>query len=321
MAKKKASAMSALEKQLRTIQQKNHELGGMTGVGLKVRHASLLFSEAEAADLDLKTIRQVGLAGIQALQRETGEESFWLSMEMELFPFDGSMVEQYDRSLKTRTENEQIDEMVMRTCRRLAPHYSRTGAHQVMEWLIRAYRVHEMNIEAVMACILPWHETPFFVRTVQNIFFQDGDKWGFLFEKVKRDASPITREFLAKRALVDPAVLQTAFYAMQWLCHQGVPCPRYCSFWLEVSLSMVSLMKPDPKHLYALLPMCESAARSRPHEHLQIGGYVLFAALMQKYREGLENSEEMIGAFMTRAKAMATTESRRYLLQIEDILI
>ena len=172
-----------------------------------------------------------------------------------------------------------------------------------------------------MSCILPWHETAAFVRTVQTFFFKDGDKWGFLFEKVKRDASPISREFLAKRAIVDSSVLQTAFYAVQWLYQQQQSPAMYCSFWLEVALSMVSLMKPEPKSLYALLlPMCESAARSRPYEHLQIAGYMLFAALMQKYEAVLDNYSQMLEAFMTKAKAMATSESRKYLLRIEEAL-
>lgn len=319
MAKK--AAVSSLGKQLRSIEQKNHELGGITGMNFKTKHASIIFSEKEAADLDLRTIREVGRCGIHELQKIKGEEDFWLAMELELFPYDGNMVEDYDRSLKTKTENDKIDEMLMRVCRRLALHYSETCAHQLMEWLIRAFRVNEMNIEAVMSCILPWHETAVFVRTVQTFFFKDGNKWGFLFENVKRDASPISREFLAKRAVVDPSVLQTAFYTLQWLYQQqGVQPTLYCSFWLEVAFAMVSLMKPEPKSLYALLPMCESAARSRPYDNLQIAGYMLFAALMQKYEDLLDNYSEMVESFMTKAKAMASGESRKYLLRIEEAL-
>ena len=318
---KKGAAASSLDKQLRTIAQKNHELGGITGMNTKTKHSSILFSEKEASDLDLRTIREVGLKGLHELQKKDGEGDFWLSMEVELFPFDGSMVEEYDRSLKTKAENDKLDVQLMRVLRRLSVHYGETCAHQLMEWLIRAYRVNEMNIEAVMSCILPWHETAAFVRTVQTIFFQDGDKWGFLYEKVKRDASAITREFLAKRAVVDASVLQSVFYTVQWLYQQGQQPQMYCSFWLELSLCMVSLMQAEPKPLYALLPLCESAARSRPYEHLQIAGYVLFAALMQKYESVLDNYADMVDSFMTKAKAMATAETRKYLVQMEEALI
>ena len=39
-------------------------------------------------------------------------------------------------------------------------------AGKVLEWLIRRFRVQEFNIDAVVACILPYHETKAFVKMV-----------------------------------------------------------------------------------------------------------------------------------------------------------
>ena len=75
------------------------------------------------------------------------------------------------------------------------------AAHKCLEWLIRKYRINELNIDDLMDCILPYHETVQFVRMVQIIFLQEGTKWSFLHE-VKKEARIISRSFLAKRALL-----------------------------------------------------------------------------------------------------------------------
>ena len=316
---KNPQKLTSLQKQLRTISQQNRVQGGPIGSKLSVRHPSILFTEQEAADLDLSAIKTVGLHGLEELQKK---DDFWILAEAQIFPSDAILVENYDRSLKTKDENDKIDEMLLGVLRRLSLYYDQVCAHQVMEWLIRAFRVNEMNIEAVMCCILPWHETPAFVRTVQTFFFKDEDKWGFLFEKVKRDAMTVSREFLAKRAAIDFSIAQSAFKTVHWLFQQNLNPEMYCSFLLALGLNFVSFVQPKPKHFFAIYPFVELCARAKPFEPLQITGYLIFLALMQKYRNELENYSDMVKGFLGNARSMSTSDKTfNHLSKVEASLL
>ena len=56
----------------------------------------------------------------------------------------------------------------------------RPGA--AIEWLIRRYRIHERNVDAIMSCILPFHDTPFFARMLQitRVDHATAPVWSFL---------------------------------------------------------------------------------------------------------------------------------------------
>jgi U3 small nucleolar RNA-associated protein 10 len=317
MTTKNPQKLSTLQKQLRTISQQNKIQGGPIGSKQTVRHPSILFTEFEAADLDLSDIKTIGMKGFEELQKT---DHYWDLVESHIFPEDALLVENYDRSLKTKEENDKIDEILVVILRRLSLNYDQVCAHQLMEWLIRAFRVNEMNIEAVMCCILPWHETPAFVRTVQTLFFKDDDKWGFLFEKVKRDALTVTREFLAKRAMIDFTIIQSAFDTVQWLYKMGFNAELYCSFFLALCLNFVSLIQPRPKHFLAMYPVTELCARSITIEPLQIAGYLTFIALMQKYRDDLENYSDIVHNFMSVAQP-SSSEWEQNLTKFKSMLL
>src|SRR5260370_2620236 len=108
MTTKNPQKLSSLQKQLRTIAQQNRVQGGPIGSKLSVRHPSILFTEREAADLDLSAIKTIGIHGLEELQKK---DDFWIFAEAQIFSGDALLVEEYDRSLKTKDENDNIDEI------------------------------------------------------------------------------------------------------------------------------------------------------------------------------------------------------------------
>jgi hypothetical protein len=51
----------------------------------------------------------------------------------------------------------------------LSPYFLLKPAGKAIEWLIRRFRINEFNIESVIACILPYHETKAFVAMVSTL--------------------------------------------------------------------------------------------------------------------------------------------------------
>ena len=62
----------------------------------------------------------------------------------------------------------------------LSPFFLMRPAHKALELLVRKYRVHEYNVEALIACVLPYHSTKTFVRAVQLLNLKKHPRWAFL---------------------------------------------------------------------------------------------------------------------------------------------
>ena len=79
-------------------------------------------------------------------------------------------------------------------------------AHKMIEYLIRRYHVQEHNVDSIMRCILPFHQTLLFARLLQILSIA-GTKWDFLAD-AQRNGSPVPRETLSQKCLSTPAVLE-----------------------------------------------------------------------------------------------------------------
>lgn len=71
------------------------------------------------------------------------------------------------RDLQTKESNDRIDQSISAFLALLSPHFSSREAHFCLEYLIRHYKVYQYNVDAVVECCLPWHDTLAFARMVQ----------------------------------------------------------------------------------------------------------------------------------------------------------
>eukprot|EP00741_Cyanophora_paradoxa_P024508 tig00022075_g23663.t1 len=67
----------------------------------------------------------------------------------------------------TKEENKKLDDAIAGVLRLLSNYFLQKPAHRVFEYLVRRFKVNEYNVNDVMRCILPYHETNIFVRVVQ----------------------------------------------------------------------------------------------------------------------------------------------------------
>ncbi|CAE7884730.1 unnamed protein product, partial [Symbiodinium sp. KB8] len=184
-------AASSLARQLGALQPEKRTRRGQ---------ASLLFDDREAEKYDVQTIFEIGLAGFSELCRADAQFRQW---ESSLFSTSAA---EFDRDLQTAEVNATLDASLSSFFKALCPHYLQRGAHKAMEFLIRRFRVHVYNVDDIMACILPHHETLIFARTVAILQFSDTGLWGFL-RGVKKTGAPLNRSMLVQQLRKDEALL------------------------------------------------------------------------------------------------------------------
>ena len=146
------------------------------------RRVSFLYDPKEAANLDSEAVYSIavnGLEQLKAIDQETFE-----SFELTLF---NSTSLSFERGIQTKQVNESIDNEIHRYLIHLSPYFMLKPAHKTLEWLVYRYQVHIYNINDLFMCILPYHETNFFVRAVQLIDFKNSNAklWSWLEENQK----------------------------------------------------------------------------------------------------------------------------------------
>jgi hypothetical protein len=103
-------------------------------------------------------------------------------------------------------------------------------SHKVIEFLIRRYQINDFNTDAIMECILPYHETNLFARMLQLTKYEThllhfhlfhlnlpwmtllyfrlpaNGRWEFM-TTAQKSGAPVARQTLVQRCLVDSSML------------------------------------------------------------------------------------------------------------------
>ncbi|KAL2917305.1 snoRNA-binding rRNA-processing protein utp10 [Polyrhizophydium stewartii] len=238
--------------------------------------ASLLFDAREAADIGRETILVAGRAGLQELALvNPAFASFGESL------FSDSLKEQ-DRGLLTRAENAKLDALIAKFLRMLSPHFLRKAAFKALEWLIRRFRINELNVDAVMECILPFHETKQFAQFVAILAIPASSMWVFLKTSVQKTSVQLERSLIVDRCIKDTSVLKFIFDAVDRSVNDGISNATLLSFMACVLIQFfetkASVTDADMR---IVLPALVNALRSQMPD-LRAAGQMALAFLSTK---------------------------------------
>ncbi|GAA5888324.1 hypothetical protein JCM6882_008581 [Rhodosporidiobolus microsporus] len=81
----------------------------------------------------------------------------------------GEQAKGLDRSALTKEENDKVGRTVDRVLRALGKHMQLKPAGVVLEWLVRRFRVQDLNVSGLIALFLPYHTTPLFASALNLI--------------------------------------------------------------------------------------------------------------------------------------------------------
>ncbi|CAM9542558.1 unnamed protein product, partial [Ectocarpus sp. 12 AP-2014] len=100
---------------------------------------SLLLTPDQAAEVDLSSVRETAVMGLQRLE----------AVDQDFSPFQDTLfskeAEGTLRDLQTKESNDRIDKSISAFLALLSPHFSCREAHFCLEYLIRHYKVYQYN--------------------------------------------------------------------------------------------------------------------------------------------------------------------------------
>ncbi len=167
------------------------------------KRVSFLYDPKVAANLDSESIYCLAMNGLEQLKSIDSEtfESFELTL------FNSSSIS-FERAIQTKQVNEKLNLEIRRFLIHLSPYFMLKSAHKVFEWLVYRYQIYQYNLNEMFMCVLPYHETTYFVRALQLINFEisssakDIKLWDWLIENQKKGV-PLASSTLATHIFSD----------------------------------------------------------------------------------------------------------------------
>ena len=187
--------MSSLAKQLKQLQIPGSLPS--TATAKVSKRASLLFESKEAADIDNDTVFSIGLNGLEELKVI---EPAFSTFENSLF---GDNSKSLERALQSKDVNEKLDKHISKFLQYLSPYFLLKPAQKVLEWLIRRFQIHVYNVDRLVTCVLPYHETNLFARVLQLLSIRDpSSKWNWL-RPIQKAGVPLSKTAFLQHCITD----------------------------------------------------------------------------------------------------------------------
>ena len=189
--------MTSLSTQLRSLQIPDT----LSVLNIRDKRASLLFQAHEAADIDTDTIFSLGKNGLYELQEIDND---FTKFEKTLFSENVKLLE---RTQQPKEFNERLDRKIKEFLVFLSPYFLIKPAQKTLEWLIRRFQVHIFNVDELICCALPFHQTNLFARVLNTITLnKQTEKWYWLLQ-TKRSGSPLPKSVLIQHCLSESSFL------------------------------------------------------------------------------------------------------------------
>lgn len=188
--------------------------------------------EVPAAE-DIEIIYRLGISGLRSLIKLNS-----VFREYENSLFDRTFADS-ERSLETSDLNQSIKKFLFQ----LSPYFLQEPAHACLEWLVRAYRINEDNIDDMMALILPYHETEMFVECIKKILLNDRKSSWYWMKPFQKRGGILSRQDIVAKATSDPFffefILRTVNDAVDELNEKANALQCWFAFYTVVTLDVL----------------------------------------------------------------------------------
>ena len=154
----------------------------------------------------------------------------------------------------------------------LSPHFMIRAAHKCLEYLIRNYRSNEYDVDALLACSLPFHETVTFARLLQLLKLSG--KWVFLAAAAKAGV-PVSRSIFVNQFFSDSSVLKFVCIATHNAYRAATLSKAAISFFCVLCMDVIRLKPVTEPTLNALMPPILKALAGKDAEYVTAAYLIL----------------------------------------------
>ncbi|TDL26887.1 hypothetical protein BD410DRAFT_763071 [Rickenella mellea] len=240
---------------------------------------SYLFTGREADQHDLETIHALAVNGFTQLR----------TLQPSLEEYEGALFSDAamhtDRTLISREDDESLGKTIAAFLTQLGPYLMEAPTGKVIEWLVRRFRIHEFNVDDVLALFLPYFESPHMAKMLSILHIKEQTSWSFLLSFKSATKNP-TRTALVTEMLKNSDVARFIVSLLPNALTGGAVHRALLVFNTSVILEFITRVdKFDASTMTYLLPallepLKETKASLRKDSVL--GSYILLSALSHK---------------------------------------
>ncbi|CAO3649204.1 unnamed protein product [Cunninghamella echinulata] len=179
----------------------------------------------------------------------------------------------------TKEENEKLDNDINSFLNLLSPYFLLNPSGKALEWLIRRFDVQKFNIDSILTCILPYHETKAFVKMVSLLDIPENSPWVFL-KPIRSTGIPLERDILVTR-------ISKSRYILDFICKTVVYRKvAYSALYTFYAATLTSYIKSNQRisdaMAVALTPYLIDGLAAKKSPELQIATYMIISQLSSK---------------------------------------
>ena len=287
----RAHKISSLENQLKRL--RIPENSSLERASKFKKRTSFLFNAKEASDIDNETVFALALNGLDELKLVNDHFEQFESL---LFSESSKHLE---RSLQTKEVNEKLDSTIRDYLQFLSPYILLKPAHKTLEWLIRRFQVQLYNVDDLLSCVFPYHQSNVFARVVQLLNIVN-TKWSWL-TSIQKTGSPLPRSTIVQHCLSNPAFLSfissLVFNAVESKAKSGQSLSAFrvfSSFYASTVIGVLqSLEKVSEELVSSLLNQIIRCLKSNVND-LQAASYMIVGQLSTKCTLQLSAVESLL---------------------------
>ncbi|KAJ9106769.1 hypothetical protein QFC19_003082 [Naganishia cerealis] len=202
---------------------------------------SYIFPAKEASALDFNAIYNIAISGLDEILEL---DPLMSEFEEELF---GESTKSLDRMMLSQEANRRLDAVLERCIRRLGQWLGLKSGAKCFEWLVRRFRVHEMNVGAVIQAFLPYHESSQFPRILAILKLDQQSPYYNLLHPLQKTPQVLDRALLVR--YMSPTkdsslfVLQDVMNLLAQAEQERAVYRALVNFWGTVMLDFVERMR------------------------------------------------------------------------------
>ncbi|XP_047143600.1 HEAT repeat-containing protein 1 isoform X1 [Hydra vulgaris] len=183
-------------------QLKSLQIPGQAAIqqNLSIKH-SILFDAQTSATLDNDTILEIGITGFTNLC----SIDFVFKQFEDLFTRSALKIQ---RNMENKDFNRRLSKKLSMFLMFLSPYVLLKPAHRVLEWLVRRFQIHIHEKNALIGCLLPYHETQFFGRVVQLFGELENDQLWFFLQPFKQSGTGFSTNTLVQHCIKNEGMLR-----------------------------------------------------------------------------------------------------------------
>ena len=239
-----------------------------------IQHSSLIFTASVASDYDVQDILDIGINGFEEL----------VSLNPCFERFKDTLFHPTSATFERLTRSEDVLENIDKDIELFLAYVSNYGllspAHKALEWLVRAYKIHIYNSEALLSAFIPLHDSKLFAKILEIVTLPDNWAW---LEDAKSNNVNIGRAELVKLCTSNPHYLS---YFMEKALHiidiTGNQARIHHSFLVTLVFLVLEGFQDIPSDVIPKIYSCLITAVSSANKDLKSAGYIITGQVLRK---------------------------------------